>query len=517
MEKFAKITFCLTLAWLAGCTVGPDYKKPNVPVASAYGELPKAAPTNQPSQVVVGPESLSHWWMIFGDPDLNALIEQALRGNRDLRIALSRVRQARAQRGVVASGLLPEIDATGGYDHARGSQNVNIPLGALAGSSSGSSGAGKARRRDTSSAGGSSSAPGGPQNPFGLGGLPGVTTDLYQAGLDASWQIDIFGGTRRAIEAAKDNILASEENRRAVLISLLAEVATNYIGLRDNQYRLDLARKNLAAQRQTLAIFQARFQHGLSTELDLAQQTALVDSTAALIAPLESSERDSIHVLAFLIGGNAEALPAGLAAHRPLPSVPPQIPVGIPSDLMRQRPDIRGAERQLAAATAQIGSATADLFPKFSLTAMAGLDSSQPGDLFEWSSRYFGISPGVTWPILDWGRIRNNIKVQNELQEQALATYQNTIFRAFREVEDALVHYQKEQLRRAELDGAVTASRQSLLLATKSYDAGLVDLLTVLSSERSLLNAQDSLAQSDGAIRSNLVRLYVALGGGWEQ
>jgi outer membrane protein, multidrug efflux system len=506
-------------ALIAGCTVGPNYTPPKISVAPAYGEMPAEQKTNQPSRLVPETESLRRWWTVFHDGDLDSLIDRASNSNRDLLLALERVRQALAQRGVVASGLLPEIDATAGYDHARGSQNVKIPVNALEGSSGGSggsAGAGKSRAGKTDEA--SANAPaGGPNSPFGLGGLPGANTDLYQMGLDTSWQIDVFGGTRREIEAAKANIIAAEEDRRAALVSLLAQVATNYLDLRLLQERLDLARNNLAAQEEILDVVRARVTNGLATELDFAQQTAQVSSTAATIAPLESSEHDDMHTLGFLLGDDPMAVAPELSQHRPLPEVPPEVPVGIPSDLLRRRADVRRAERQLAAATAQVGSATADLFPKFSLTGLVGLDSSQPGNLIDWGSRYFAISPGVSWPILDWGRIRSNIRVQNALQAQALTAYEQTVSGALKEVEDALVHYQEEQTRHKDLAEAFAASQTALELARKSYENGVVDILTVLNAERSLLASQDTLVQSDGAIRKDLVRLYVALGGGWEQ
>jgi NodT family efflux transporter outer membrane factor (OMF) lipoprotein len=507
------------LLTVAGCAVGPDYHPPKMTVAPAYSELHASNVTAQASHAVTNTPSLQQWWTVFHDPELDSLIDRAVKGNRDLLQALSRVRQARAQKSVVASGLLPEIDSGAGMDYARGSQNVILPLNKISGFNTVAAGqkarATEPKKLDTTTAG---SAPaGGPNNPFGLGGLPGVTTEIYQAGLDTSWDIDVFGGTRRAIEAAKATLQASEEDRRSVLVALLAEVATNYMELRSQQQRLEIARDNLATQRETLAILQARFTNGLSTQLDISQQTADVEATVALIPPLQSSERASLHLLAFLVGLEPSALIAELSPHQPLPAVPAEVPVGLPSDLLRRRPDIRRAERQLAAANAQIGQATAGLFPKFSLTAVAGLDSSQPGNLFQWGSRYFGLSPGVSWPVLDWGRIRGNIRVQNELEKQSLATYQSAVLEAFKEVEDALVFYANEQSRRASLARAVAASQDSLRLARKSYEMGLVDLLNVLSTERSLLNAQDALAQSDGAIRADLVKLYLALGGGWER
>jgi NodT family efflux transporter outer membrane factor (OMF) lipoprotein len=536
MKRFLFLLTSIML--LGGCTVGPNYHPPPIATPAAYAETNATAPLQATTPSTNQPESMARWWTVFHDPDLESLVTRALQNNRDLREAVSRVRQARAQRGVVAAGLLPEVDATAGFDHARGSQNVDLPLSALEGGSgggssgsTGSSGMQKAlasphrlQASDASSTASSagnarlpnSSPLGGPQSPFGLGGLPGAETDIYQVGLQTSWEIDVWGGTRRSIEAAWANVAASEEGRRAILIGLLAEVATNYIELRSAQSRLLIARDTLEAQRKTLSIIQARVTNGLTTEVDLQQQIAEVATTTASMAPLETTERENMHVLAFLIAADPTALVDELSRPREMPPAPPPPPLGLPSDLLRRRPDIRQAERSLAAATAQIGAAQADLFPKFSLTGMVGLDASQPKNLVDWSSRYFALSPGVTWPILDWGRIRSNIKVQNEIQAQALTSYENTVARAIKEVEDALVRYDREQAHRAALADAAQASSKALELARASYERGLIDFLTVLTSQRSLLAAQDSLAQSDAAIRSDLVKLYAALGGGWE-
>jgi len=509
------------LALLAGCTVGPGYHKPTIATPPAYSQAPtNAAPvsTNQP-------DTLARWWTVFEDPELESLIDRAMRNNRDLRQAASRVRQARAQRGVVAAGLLPEIDATAGFSDSRGSQNVSLPFGAGAASAAtgGSGGAQKARvsPHRLQAAGGQSAripatAPlGGPESPLGLGGLPGAESDIYQVGLQTSWEIDVWGGTRRSIEAAWAEFAASEEGQRAARIALLSEMATNYIALRQAQERLQIARDTEKAQGETLAIIHARFTNGLSTELDYQQQLAELAATRATMPPLETRASETRHALAFLIAADPASLDAELAEPRRLPSPAPP-PMGLPSDLLRRRPDVRQAERMVAAANAQIGAATADLFPKFSLTGAVGMDSSRAENLIEWPSRYFAFSPGVSWPILDWGRIHNNIKVQDELHAQALLAYENTVALAVRQVEDALAAYGHELAHRADLADAAEASRRALELARGRYDKGLADFLTVLTSERSLLATQDSLAQSDAAIRSGLVKLYVALGGGWE-
>ncbi|HEY9154723.1 MAG TPA: TolC family protein, partial [Opitutaceae bacterium] len=363
---------------------------------------------------------------------------------------------------------------------------------------------------------GSGGAPLGPQSPFGNGGLPGVTTQLFQAGFDASWEIDIFGGTRREIQYANAEVQVAEEAERAVLVSLMGEVATTYIQLRTTQHRLQIARENLQAQREILSISQAKFKAGFQTELDVARQTAEVATTEATIPPQEAAERTLIHSLAFTIGVESDSLSDELGVVANLPKIPLEVPVGVPSDILRRRADVRQAERQLAAANAMVGVATAGLFPRFSLTGSAGLDSSKFADLPRWSSHYYSIIPGVSWPILDWGKVRANISVQNEAQKQAFTAYESTVAQALRDVEDALVKYRTEQVRRASLEDAVKAVNNAFTIARQQFEHGLADSTVVLDAQRSLLSSQDQLAESEGAIRADLVSLYKALGGGWD-
>jgi NodT family efflux transporter outer membrane factor (OMF) lipoprotein len=339
---------------------------------------------------------------------------------------------------------------------------------------------------------------------------------LYQVGFDSLWEIDIFGGTRRAIQAADASVGAAEEARRTVLVSLLAEVASTYLDLRSQQQQLAIARQNLQAQRETLSITDAKLKSGFATDLDLSRQAAEVALTAATIPALESAERDAAHTLAFLVGAEPTALVAELAKESQLPPAPPEIPVGVPSDLLRRRPDVRQAERQIAVATAEVGVATADLFPKFDLTAAFGLTSTTAKHLADWPSRYLTVSPAMSWPVLDWGRVRSQIRVQNEMQQQAMLNYENAVAQALKDVEDALVHYQKEQVRRLALADAVSASRRASDLARDQYSHGLVDQLVLLDAQRQLLSAESELTQSEGTVRTNVVALYKALGGGWQ-
>jgi outer membrane protein, multidrug efflux system len=506
-----RILMTLSLASVAvvGCEVGPNYKPPVVQVAPTFAEV---APTTRPSVATTRPVQITQWWATFRDPELDSLISQAMAGNLTLAEAESRVRQARAQRGVTGSELFPQVNVGGGYQRARGSQNVTIPAGAFGIGGSGTPAEKKARPADQVDA----VPPGGPQSPLGNGGLPGVSTDLYQVGFDATWEIDVFGGQRRSIEAADADIQAAIEDQRSVLVSLLAEVARNYIELRGYQRQYEIARENLAAQQDTLRLTTSKFNAGFVTQLDVARQATQVATTAAVLPGLEAQIHSSMHTLGVLLGKDPDSLSKELSIDSPIPPVPPEIPVGLPSELLRRRPDVRRAERKIAAATARVGEATADLFPKFSITGALGLDSTKPKHILDWSSRYWALSPGISWPIFDAGRVRANINVTNEVQRQALDDYQQTVLTALKDVEDSLSSYQTEQVRRAALADAVTAAHQAVELAKQQYEQGVVDFLTVLDSERAEFATEDSLAQSDRDISTDLVSLYKALGGGWE-
>jgi NodT family efflux transporter outer membrane factor (OMF) lipoprotein len=462
---------CLSF-FLSGCAVGPNYHQPNTTVTTRWGEPLAGGETNSST-------SLAAWWKNFNDPELDSLIERAVESNLDLKIASARVREARAQYRTTSADLWPTVETSGSYERQLQSKNQPI-LGA-----------------------------------FPLPNIP-FDNNVYQAGFDASWEIDVFGGTRRATEAAKAEVAAAEFGRRDTLVTLLGEVARNYVEARGYQRRLTIARQNIAAQDEDLAITRDRFNHGLTSNLDVQQAATLLATTRADVPTLESSLQASIHRLGVLLGQPPGTLLAELSTVAPIPAAPPQVPVGLPSELLLRRPDVQEAERQLAAATAQIGVATADLFPKFSLTGAAGFQSVSASDWFAGGSKFWSFGPTVQWNIFDAGRIRANIKVQNARQQQALAAYEQIVLSAFEDVENDLVYYAKEQVRRGSLNDAVTSSQNSLNLAAKLYANGLTGFLNVLDAERSLYQAQDQLVQSDRAVSANLIALYKALGGGWE-
>jgi multidrug efflux system outer membrane protein len=451
-----------------GCAVGPNYRSPEPPVPTEWSEPRLGGATDEEAEVV-------RWWAAFNDPTLDSLIERAVGSNHDLRVAVARVREARALRTGVAADLFPSFDALASLTDDRRSQNsLTFPITQL-------------------------------------------DSDLYEAAFDASWELDVFGGTRRALEAATADLAAAVEDARDVLITLLAEVARNYIEARGFQGRLAIAHRNMQAQSDVLDLTRSRFAAGLANELDVSRAAAVLASTRAQVPTLETSLHQAMHRLGVLLGQEPGALIAELSTDRPIPAPPPEVPVGLPADLLRRRPDVRRSERQLAAVTARIGVATAELFPKFSLTSLAGFQSLHTSDLFTSGSRFWSAGPSVTWRILDVARVRAGIRVQDARQEQALAQYEKTVLTSLEDAENALVAYAKEQVRYASLNDAVEANRRTLGLANELYAKGLSDFLSVLDAERSLYLAEDQLVQSEANISVGLVALYKALGGGWEE
>lgn len=473
--KFTKYALYSLFAalFVTGCAVGPNYHQPQANAPARWGETLAGGETNIAADT-------AGWWKNFHDAELDSLVNRAVQSNLDLRIAQARVREARAQYGIAIGNLLPTVDGSGSYSRQRVSQN-QPPYSSL---------------------------------PKSLN-IP-LENDVYQAGFDASWELDVFGGKRRAVESAKAQVAAAQFGQRDTLVTLLGEVARNYVDARGYQRQLEIARENIGAQEQALAITQKRFTNGLVSNLDVQQASTLLSTTRATVPALETSLDASIHRLGVLLGQPPEALQTELSSVAPIPAVPPEVPVGLPSELLLRRPDVQQAERELAAATANIGVARADLFPKFYLTGAAGFQSVSASDWFTAGSRFWSAGPTVQWNLFDAGRIRANIKVQNARQEQALAGYEKTTLTAFEDVENALVAYAKEQVRHRSLEDAAKSSQESLHLANQLYANGLSDFINVLDAERSLYQAQDALVQSDHAVTTDLVVLYKALGGGWE-
>ncbi len=464
-RTFLTFTLMASLAALAGCNVGPNYHAPDLHLEAAYAS---GSPTTDAAA----------WWVALNDPLLNTLIATANENNLDLRLAQARIREARAQRAIAYGGELPVANVGGQYDYQRYSQNAA------------------------------------PFNAFNIPGFP-WEFNLYQAGFDASWEMDVFGGTRRAIEAANDSLQASEEDRHAVLVTLLGEVARNYVELRGYQDQRAIAVRNLEVQNETLTLTRDRMTNGVGNDLDVSRAAAQVSQTAAAIPVYERQEWQAIHRLAVLTNQPLEKL-LFLRDAAPIPEAPQSVMVGVPADLLRRRPDIRHAERDLAAASARVGMAEAELYPKFSLTGFFDLQSASIEDLVAWRSRAFSIGPAIAWPIFEAGRLRAAVEVRNAQQEQAMVTYEQTVQRAIQEVRDGLISFTTERQRRDSLGQAVKADQDALDLARQLYGQGLTDFLTVLDAQRQLYQAQDALSQSDEQVTASLIALYKALGGGWE-
>jgi len=454
-----------TVLILSGCTVGPKYVRPDTTVPEAWNNEPREGPTAEETD----PRALAVWWGTLNDATLTGLIERAVVGNLDLMEAKARVREARARRSIQKSGLFPSLEAAGSAQARRSSEET--------------------------------------------GG--GKTSELYAVGFDAAWEVDVFGGLRRGVEAADADLEATNDDLRDTLVTLVAEVALNYIETRTFQARLSVAEANLEAQAQTHQLTEWRFQAGLSDELAVQQARYNMENTRSQMPALRSSLEESKNRLAVLLGEQPGAVHAELEETRPIPVPPPEIAVGVPADLLRRRPDVHRAERELAAQTARIGEATADLYPKFSLLGSIGLESLSMGSLFAAGSRTYNVGPTITWPIFRAGAIRQNIEVESALQEQALHRYEEAVLTALEEVENALVAFAEEQNRRQSLDRATEAAERAVKISQHQYEAGQTDFNSVLISQRSLLSLQDQLTESEGAVTGNLVRLYKALGGGW--
>ncbi|MCL4501937.1 MAG: efflux transporter outer membrane subunit [Deltaproteobacteria bacterium] len=473
----------MAFAVIPGCMVGPDYKRPETKVSETWNGQ-EAVTKSTPSKTTANPAEVVLWWNNFKDPTLSSLVEMAVRSNLDLRQAESRIRQARAALGVAGGPLYPQVDANLQYQRSSRSTSQAVSPGGV--------------------------------GPSGLA-TTGAFSELFQVGLDASWEIDIFGGIRRNIEAAGADLKAAVEDRRDVLVTLVGDVGNNYLSLRGFQQQLAVARKNLEVQQKTASIIRRRFEAGFVPRLDVANADAQAATTAAAIPVLESQARAAIYSLGVLLGREPAVLEKDLIKEGPIPPIPPQVPVGLPSDLIRRRPDIRKTEAQLHAATARIGVATADLFPKFNLTGSLGVSSSDLTKLGNMAnSKFWSFGPAVTWPVFAGGRLWWNVRLQDALAEQALLNYQKTVLTALKDVETALVAYAKEQERRQALAEAVDNNRQAVDLAMKLYIAGKADFLNVTTAQRNLFVNEDLLVQSIRTVDTNLIALYKALGGGWE-
>jgi multidrug efflux system outer membrane protein len=460
-----------------GCkAVGPDYSEPAVPVPAEFAnqEGLRPAPTQsrqQPGMTTTAVEVA--WWRGFQDEELNQLVEETLNNNHDIRIATARLQEARALLSVAEFDRYPTVTTEESYTHQRLSK-------------------------------------------VAARGVADRDTDLFHAGFDASWELDFFGRVRRAIEAGTADVGAAEASRRDVMVSLLAEVASNYFDLRGAQNQLAVARQNAETLQQTLELTQALLAAGRGTELDVSRAEAQLNATLATIPPLETRIARDSHRLGVLIGQQPTALVTTLSAPLPLPGLPTLIALGKPADLLRRRPDIRIAERNLAAATARIGVATADLFPRITVLGSVGVEAGSLKGFGQGGIDTFSLGPSIFWAAFDLGRVRARIRAADARTEAALAQYEQRVLLALEETENSLVDFQRQQARRDLLRASTQASEKAAGLAKLRYQFGVSDFLTVLDAERTRLIAEDLLADSETRTALSLIAVYKALGGGWE-
>ena len=476
--RFASRTALAALLAAGGCMVGPNYRPPSPTVPATYRE-PTNGPTTAPASVFAPGADEVRWWRRLGDSKLTQLVEKSVKANYAVAVAEARVREARAARQVAQSLLYPTVGV----------------------------GASALRYRISESA-------------VSFQGL-NLEDNLFTLGFDAAWVVDVFGGTRRGVEAAKANEQASAAERRGVVLLVAAETARAYLELRGTQRELQIAQSTLAEQRQTLSVTEDKHRNGLASDLQVMRARTEVESTAAQIPPLQQGIRQYIHVLSTLLGLEPTALAAELEQPAPVPTAAGALAVGIPSDLLRRRPDIQSAERQLASSTAQVGVATAQLFPQMVLGGSGGLQSRDFDNLFNGNSTgspssYYLAGPAINWTLFDAGRRKAGVKFAEAQVDAAKANYQDTVLRAFREVESSLVAIDRAREQVSDLKRLSVSARESAAISRRDYERGILDQLTVLDAQRQSNRADMLLAQGEVQLVVNVVTLYKALGGGWE-
>jgi outer membrane protein, multidrug efflux system len=466
-EATKKLSIAVAVAAiLAGCAVGPNYKRPNTPVAPQYAGSADTTVYSTDGHIQ------ARFWTQFDDETLNQLVDDALLANHDLRIALGHLVEARGARRESLFDLAPTVTAAGGHTNQ------------LA--------------------------------PKSLFGFP-FSTSYYDAGFDATWELDLFGRVRRGVEARTAQLQSAEANLQDAQVSVTAEVARTYFELRGQQTQLTVAERNVINQTDTLKLTQARLDAGRGTELDTSRAQSQLSTTLSTIAPLQAAIARSIHRLGVLTGRDPNALTSLLAAPHDLPDLPQITAIGDPASLLRRRPDIRVAERQLAASTALVGVAIGDYFPKVTFTGNFTYYANAPSNLGTSASRSYVIGPGISWAAFDLGRVQAQVAQAHARDDVALATYEQTVLRALEDTENALVTHARARDSLTHVEQAAEASATAARLARTRYEGGYVDFLEVLDAERTQLGAEDQLAQSRTNTATSLIAVYKALGGGWEQ
>ncbi|MBB5360034.1 NodT family efflux transporter outer membrane factor (OMF) lipoprotein [Rhodanobacter sp. ANJX3] len=458
---------------LVGCTtIGPDFQRPVVVLPDRWSV--SAVQTSNGKDLS---NSDARWWTVFRDAELSSLVERVAGANLEVEMATTRWMQARAARRMTGADAEPSVGASASYQHARSSQNGLLDISGLNG------------KKDY---------------------------NVWQSGFDASWELDLWGRVRREIESADASAEASADVRRGVLLSVFAETARDYIQLRGVQAQQTILRQNLDVARHALRLTQIRLADGVATHLETAEASAQVSAIEAQLPALENDQLRLINALSYLVGRPPRALENELQAVAPIPPVPPAVPLGLPSELAERRPDIRSAEERLHAATADIGVAVGDFYPRIALSADAGLQAMHFSDLDSWSSRMFGVGPALSVPIFEGGRLKEQLALRKAQQQEAMIGFQRTVLAAWHEVDDAMSDYKTRQERHDKLAATVDQYRIALENANRQYVAGATDFLQVLTVQKDLLATQQALAVSSTDVSESLVSLYKALGGGWE-
>ena len=464
---------CYSLLSLGGCVMGPDFKTPETPLAAHWANTPSQSGHSGTAESPVD----MRWWDSFGDAQLSALVREAQTRNFDLQMAASRLEQSRAMRRQVAADTLPAVDGSAGYSRSRNSQR-------------------------------------GLNDPSGKAGKQAF--NLWNGGLGISWEADLWGRVKRSVEVADASVQMAEEDRHAVQLLVIVQTAQDYIELRSTQQGLAVIEQNLHIAQRSLELTRLQLNEGVATDLEVSEAAAQVAEIQARLAPLQQHSAQLINALSLLLAREPRALQAQLSTPANVPSYAATVPIGLPSELAERRPDIRRAQAQLHAATAAIGVAEADFYPRITLSGNMGFQALQLSDLGSWGSRSFAFGPGVSVPLFEGGRLKGALQLQEGRQQEAGIGFQKTVLRAWHEVDDALVAYQANQRRRDSLLQAVAYNQRALDSVHQQYTQGTVDFLNVLTVQNALLANQAALVDSTAQVSLSLIDLYGALGGGWQ-
>jgi NodT family efflux transporter outer membrane factor (OMF) lipoprotein len=453
------IILLIILSMTACISVGPDYKSPDI-------DMPKNWQTGLSDKLSPGTDQtgLVDWWNSFDDPVLGDLIKRAVANNLSIKEAINRLNEARLRRGITGADQYPTVSSSASGTRSHTSHN---------------------------------------------------NSNSYQAGVDSSWEIDIFGGIRRSIEASDADVASANASLNDVIVSLTAEVATNYVDLRLYQAEMDVTTSSLKTQEETFDIVKWRFKAGLVTELDLKKSEYTLEQTRSQVPGIQSRIDQAQNRIAVLLGLNTGVLKEELSKIKPVPILKDAIKTGIPADLLRQRPDLKKAERDLAAQTARIGGAVSDLYPKISLSGAIRFNASSTGSLFKSDSMTSSIGPSISWSVFKAGAIRKNIEIQSLISERLLIQYKSLVLSAVEEVENALASCMYEKMKGEYLVKALNAATEAFDLSKMQYSSGLIDFQVLLEAQRTLLSLQDQVTQNEGQITLNFITLYKTLGGGW--